>query len=160
MTQRTKADVKASSKAPYTQISFIPDYEKFGMKNMTDDIYRLFNRRVIDACATTPNDVSVFFNGEKLMIKDFEKYCELFLDKKEQPFVYESSGERWEVVASISGAGVGRGLVLLLTPPLIPVDIRGGGFLLWLLVFIVEFLKKYYSFCSILVKFFFYLKYI
>jgi DNA topoisomerase-2 len=105
MTQRTKADVKASSKVPYTQISFIPDYERFGMKNMTEDIYKLFHRRVIDACATTPKDVSVYFNGEKLMIKDFEKYCELFLDKKEQPFVYEASGERWEVVASISGSG-------------------------------------------------------
>jgi DNA topoisomerase-2 len=105
MTQRTKADVKASSKAPYTQISFIPDYERFGMKNMSDDIYKLFNRRVIDACATTPKEVSVFFNGEKLMIKDFEKYCELFLDKKEQPFVYEASGERWEIVASISSSG-------------------------------------------------------
>jgi DNA topoisomerase-2 len=105
MTQRTKADVKASSKAPYTQISFIPDYERFGMKNMSDDIYKLFNRRVIDACATTPKEVSVFFNGEKLMIKDFEKYCELFLDKKEQPFVYEASGERWEIVTSISSSG-------------------------------------------------------
>jgi DNA topoisomerase-2 len=105
MTQRTKADVKASLKTPYTQISFIPDYERFGMKNMSEDIYKLFNRRVIDACATTPKDVSVYFNGEKLMIKDFEKYCELFLDKKEQPFVYESAGERWEVVASISSSG-------------------------------------------------------
>jgi DNA topoisomerase-2 len=105
MTKRTKADVKASSKAPYTQISFIPDYERFGMKNMSDDIYKLFHRRVIDACATTPKDVSVYFNGEKLMIKDFEKYCELFLDKKEQPFVYEAAGERWEVVASISSSG-------------------------------------------------------
>jgi DNA topoisomerase-2 len=105
MTKRTPADVKASSKVPYTQISFIPDYERFGMKNMSDDIYKLFHRRVIDACATTPKDVSVYFNGEKLMIKDFEKYCELFLDKKEQPFVYEACGERWEVVASISSSG-------------------------------------------------------
>ena len=105
MTQRTKAEVKASSKAPYTQISFIPDYEKFGMKNMSEDIYKLFKRRVIDACATTPKEVSVYFNGEKLMIKDFEKYCELFLDKKEQPFVYEAAGVRWEVVASISSSG-------------------------------------------------------
>jgi DNA topoisomerase-2 len=72
---------------------------------MSDDIYKLFNRRVIDACATTPKDVSVFFNGEKLMIKDFEKYCELFLDKKEQPFVYEASGERWEIVATVSSSG-------------------------------------------------------
>jgi DNA topoisomerase-2 len=105
MTKRTPADVKASAKVPYTQISFVPDYERFGMKNMTDDIYKLFHRRVIDACATTPKDVSVYFNGEKLMIKDFEKYCELFLDKKEQPFVYEACGERWEVVASISSSG-------------------------------------------------------
>lgn len=105
MTARTTADVKASSKAPYTQISFIPDYERFGMKNMSDDIYKLFKRRVIDACATTPKEVSVYFNGEKLMIKDFEKYCELFLDKKEQPFVYEAAGERWEVVSSISSSG-------------------------------------------------------
>lgn len=105
MTKRTPADVKASSKVPYTQISFVPDYERFGMKNMTEDIYKLFHRRVIDACATTPKDVSVYFNGEKLMIKDFEKYCELFLDKKEQPFVYEACGERWEVVASISSSG-------------------------------------------------------
>jgi DNA topoisomerase-2 len=97
--------VKASSKAPYTQITFKPDYEKFGIKNITDDIYMLFHRRVIDACATTNKDVSVYFNGEKISIKDFEKYCELFLDKKEQPLIYESCGERWEVAASISKTG-------------------------------------------------------
>ena len=37
----------------------------------------LFHRRVIDACATTNKDVSVYFNGEKISIKDFEKYCTL-----------------------------------------------------------------------------------
>ena len=105
MTERDKPVVKASSKAPYTQITFKPDYEKFGIKNITDDIYKLFHRRVIDACATTNKDVSVYFNGEKISIKDFEKYCELFLDKKEQPLIYESCGERWEVAASISKTG-------------------------------------------------------
>ena len=105
MTERDKPVVKASSKAPYTQITFKPDYEKFGIKNITEDIYKLFHRRVIDACATTNKDVSVYFNGEKISIKDFEKYCELFLDKKEQPLIYESCGERWEVAASISKTG-------------------------------------------------------
>ena len=105
MTQKEAPNIKASSKAPYTQITFTPDYEKFGIKNITDDIYKLFHRRVIDACATTGKDVSVTFNGQKLTIKDFEKYCELFLDKKEQPMVYEASGERWEVVASTSKSG-------------------------------------------------------
>jgi DNA topoisomerase-2 len=105
MTERDVPTVKACSKLPYTQITFLPDYEKFGIKNITDDIYELFHRRVLDACATTSKDVSVTFNGEKLSIKDFEKYCELFLDKKEQPYVYEACGERWEVVASISKNG-------------------------------------------------------
>lgn len=105
MTEKEVPAVKACNKAPYTQITFTPDYERFGIKKLTDDIYKLFHRRVIDACATTHKDVSVYFNGEKLTIKDFEKYCELFLDKKEQPFVYESSGQRWEVVASISSSG-------------------------------------------------------
>ena len=105
MTERTKPIVKASSKVPYTQITFKPDYERFGIKNITEDIYKLFHRRVIDACATTNKDVSVSFNGEKILIKDFEKYCELFLDKKEQPLIYEACGERWEIGASISSSG-------------------------------------------------------
>ena len=105
MTSKETPNVKASSKAPYTQITFTPDYERFGIKGLTDDIYKLFHRRVIDACATTGKEVSVSFNGEKLTIKDFEKYCELFLDKKEQPVVYEACGQRWEVVASISKSG-------------------------------------------------------
>jgi DNA topoisomerase-2 len=105
MTERDKPNVKACSKAPYTQITFTPDYERFGIKNITDDIYKLFHRRVIDACATTNKDVSVTFNGEKILIKDFEKYCELFLDKKEQPLIYEACGERWEIAASISNSG-------------------------------------------------------
>lgn len=105
MTSKETPTVKASSKAPYTQITFTPDYERFGIKGLTDDIYKLFHRRVIDACATTSKEVSVSFNGEKLTIKDFEKYCELFLDKKEQPVVYEACGQRWEVVASISKSG-------------------------------------------------------
>jgi len=105
MTERDQACVKACTKVPYTQITFLPDYAKFGISGLTDDMYELFHRRVIDACATTSKDVSVFFNTEKLAIKDFEKYCDLFLDKKEQPSVYEACGERWEVVASLSKSG-------------------------------------------------------
>ena len=105
MTEREQPVVKACAKVPYTQITFLPDYARFGITGLSDDMYELFHRRVIDACATTSKDVSVFFNTEKLAIKDFEKYCDLFLDKKEQPSVYEACGERWEVVASISKSG-------------------------------------------------------
>lgn len=107
MKERSKPQIKASQKQPYTQISFLPDYERFGLQNgMTDDIYDLFKRRIIDACATTNKDVSVYFNNEKLMIKDFEKYAELFVDKQEQPLTYEVCNDRWEIVATLSKTGI------------------------------------------------------
>tara|TARA_B000000437_G_scaffold219375_2_gene201131 strand:- start:1021 stop:4539 length:3519 start_codon:yes stop_codon:yes gene_type:complete len=108
MTQRNKPTVKSSTKQPYTSITFLPDYERFGLENgMTDDIYNLFKRRIIDACATTNKEVSVWFNDEKLLIKDFEKYGELFIeDKTEQPLVYEVCNDRWEVVATLSKTGI------------------------------------------------------
>ncbi len=107
MTERSKANVKSCNKQPYTLIKFKPDYEKFGLKNgLTDDIYELFKRRVIDACATTMKEITIYFNNEKLSIKDFEKYAELFVDKSEQPLVYENCNERWEIVATLSKTGI------------------------------------------------------
>jgi DNA topoisomerase II len=106
MSERDKPIIKPSSKQPYTLITFHPDYKKFGIDNITDDIFQLFHRRIIDACATTNKDVSVYFNDEKLSIKDFEKYAELFINKDEQPHVYEVSNERWEIVAAPSNTGI------------------------------------------------------
>lgn len=106
MKERGKPSIRSSQKQPYTMITFLPDYERFGLKGLTDDIYELFKRRIIDACATTNKDVSVYFNNEKLMIKDFEKYAELFVDKQEQPLVYEVCNDRWEIVATLSKTGI------------------------------------------------------
>lgn len=107
MQERDKASVRSSSKAPYTVISFLPDYERFGMSGMTEDMYQLFNRRVFDCCATTDKSVSVYYNDVKIPIKDFEKYVELFLENKdEQPRVYEFSNDRWEVAVAQSKTGI------------------------------------------------------
>ncbi|WP_396189850.1 DNA gyrase subunit A, partial [Flavobacterium sp.] len=104
MTERDTPVVRACSRNPYTQITFLPDYTRFGIQNITEDVYKLFQRRVIDACAATSKDVSVCFNGEKLSVKDFEKYCELYIDKGE-PCIYEKCGDRWEVAVSLSKNG-------------------------------------------------------
>ena len=34
-----KPTIKYCSKKPYTSFSFIPDYKRFGLDNITDDIY-------------------------------------------------------------------------------------------------------------------------
>jgi len=104
MKSRDKAKVKVSKKLPYTKITFTPDYERFGMKGLTKDMFNLFRKRAFDATATTDATISVYFNDEKINIKNFEKYADLFLGpKSERPRVYESTAdERWEVIATFS----------------------------------------------------------
>ncbi len=107
MRERSKPSIKTCTKQPYTLIRFLPDYERFGLlKGMTEDIYELFKRRIIDACATTSKEVSIYFNNEKLLIKDFEKYAELYVDKTVQPIIYENCNERWEVAVALSKTGI------------------------------------------------------
>jgi DNA topoisomerase-2 len=106
LTVKEVPEIKACYKKPYTKISFLPDYEKFGLKEMTDDIYDLFKRRVYDVSASTDASVNVYLNDVKVPVKDFEKYADLFLDTKPiQPRFYESPNNRWEVVVAVSTSG-------------------------------------------------------
>lgn len=93
--------VSRCSKKPYTIIKFLPDYAKFGLSGMTEDIYGLLKKRVYDACAVTDNDVSIYFNDIKLDCKNFERYADLYLGgKTEHTRVYEVINPRWEIIAS------------------------------------------------------------
>ena len=105
MLEKDKPVIKASSKGPYTKITFTPDYERFGMKGMTENMFQLFRKRAFDVCACTDSSVNVFFNDTKLLAKDFEKYVDLYIgsDKTERPRSYEATiDNRWEIVASFS----------------------------------------------------------
>ena len=33
---------------PYTKITFLPDYKRFGVEGLTDDLYSIFVKRVYD----------------------------------------------------------------------------------------------------------------
>jgi DNA gyrase/topoisomerase IV subunit B len=101
-----KPSIKACSKAPYTKIRFLPDYNRFGMRKLSEDMYDIFRKRAFDACATTDPTVSVYFNDAKLDIKSFERYADLYLGAKDEtPRAYEACGERWEVIATFSPNG-------------------------------------------------------
>jgi DNA topoisomerase II len=103
MTQRSKPIIKYCTKKPYTEIDFLPDYERFKMPEgrLTDDMFGLFMKRAYDVCALTDNDVAVWVNNEKLEFKNFESYVDLYLGPKtEIPRVYEKINDRWEVVAA------------------------------------------------------------
>ena len=102
MNRKCKPRITACNDEPYTKISFIPDFEKFNMTGLDEDIISLFRKRVYDTAAITKG-VSVSFNNKKITTKTFEKYVDLYIGtKKEYPRLYENVNDRWEIVASVS----------------------------------------------------------
>lgn len=90
---------KDSKMKPYTQISFIPDFKRFGIEKLTDDHLCLFKKRVYDLAACTNKNVKVYLNNELIEIQTFEDYIRMFYDEKEQipNVMYEEVNDRWKV---------------------------------------------------------------
>ena len=107
MSDKTEPVVKKQKrKESWVSVSFIPDWSMFNMESLTDDMYKIMEKRAYDVCACTPKNVSVFLNGKKLEIKAFDKYVELYLgsNKTDNPRVHDYN-DRWEVVAAPSPDG-------------------------------------------------------
>ena len=60
-------------KAGHVQISFTPDYKRFGCENLSDDMFSLFYKNVVDTAMLT--GVNVYFNGEKIPMKTLKDYA-------------------------------------------------------------------------------------
>jgi DNA topoisomerase II len=102
--------IKSSgSKKPYTTIRFLPDYARFCCPSqLTDDMYALLVKRVMDLCAVTDPEVQVHLNGKKLEAKTFERYVDLYLgDKGDHMRVVEKVNDRLEVIATYHTGGGG-----------------------------------------------------
>lgn len=75
-----KPKITASkSKKEYTKVTFIPDYERFGMPDGLDtDTIALLKKRVFDIAGVTDKSVKVSLNGKLLPVHTFEKYIDLY----------------------------------------------------------------------------------
>ena len=98
---------KIKSNKPYTKIVFKPDYERFGIQGITNDMYGLLKKRTFDIAATTDHSakkIKVKFNNEIVPVKNFQQYIDLYIGKKEEGGnrVYESSDDRWEYAVGLS----------------------------------------------------------
>ena len=98
---------KIKSNKPYTKIVFKPDYERFGIQGITNDMYGLLKKRTFDIAATTDHSakkIKVKFNNEIVPVKNFQQYIDLYIGKKDEGGnrVYESSDDRWEYAVGLS----------------------------------------------------------
>jgi DNA topoisomerase II len=108
MSKKTEPQITKYTKIPFTKITFIPDYAKFGVNKLSKDMFYLMKKRVYDMCALTPTDVKVSFNDEKIETKNFETYTNLYLgaSKTDCPRVYlNDENDRWNVCVSSSNQG-------------------------------------------------------
>ena len=105
---KNKSDPKITKKAGkkgYASFTFFPDLARFNMNCLDDDIIALFEKRAYDACACTPDGVSVYYNGTKLGFKSFDKYVDLYVGSKKDTPRVSSYGNRWEVCVCHSEEG-------------------------------------------------------
>jgi len=99
-----KPKITKNKSKPYTKVSWLPDYARFGMeKGLIDDMYRLFQKRTYDVAAVTDKSVKVKFNGDLVPVKTFEQYVDMYVGKKtETKRIYETANERWEYAVCLS----------------------------------------------------------
>ena len=86
-------------KQSYTEISFVPDFQRFGMTGVDDISYQLIRKRCMDLSATNPS-LLVEFNDEKFAFKKFREYVSLYVND----FFYEES-QGWQLGIGYSENG-------------------------------------------------------
>jgi DNA topoisomerase-2 len=94
MDNKTKPVITKSSKN-YTKITYYPDFQKFEMTEITDEIQSIFLKRAIDIAAYSPG-VKVYYNDVLIPIKTFKDYMKMFINDDDELF-YEKINENWEV---------------------------------------------------------------
>ncbi|MBD23824.1 MAG: hypothetical protein CMG46_02300 [Candidatus Marinimicrobia bacterium] len=100
MTQKTKPKVIKTKVKPYTKISWILDFDRFGITGYSNDLLSILKRRIYDIAGTTDKSLSLYYNNSKLPIKSFDRYIDLYLNGEEK--VYQKIHHRWEIGVSVS----------------------------------------------------------
>jgi len=100
MRDRTVAKIK-KSKTSHTEITFKPDFEKFGLKEIDQDHFKMIEKRIYDLAACNPG-IKVYFNNELINIKSFEDYIKFYKEE----FFFESDKDRtWSLAVAHSTEG-------------------------------------------------------
>ena len=99
MTKCNEPIIKKCQAKPYTKITWKCDFKRFDLVNYSDDMIKLMYRRIYDIAGITDKSINVFLNDEKINIKSFLDYINLYND-----FVkfQEIISDRWDVIFSVS----------------------------------------------------------
>ena len=100
MKSKGKPKITKYTQKPYTKVSWVADFERFGLTIYSDKMYQLIERRLYDIAGVTDKSLNVFYNGSMIKHKTFDKYIGLYL--KDEKIVYEEIHERWSIGVTVS----------------------------------------------------------
>ena len=78
------------------EISFVPDWERFGYEGIDEDLEKLIEKRVWDAAVCT--DVKVRYQGKVIPAKSISHYAKMYTDEK----IITLETPRWSVAIAPS----------------------------------------------------------
>tara|TARA_B000000532_G_C18876593_1_gene410947 strand:- start:1842 stop:5282 length:3441 start_codon:yes stop_codon:yes gene_type:complete len=90
---------------PYTKITWISDFKRFGIEKYSDDMINLMIRRVYDIAGITDKSVSVYLNKKKLSVKNFSDYSKMYLN--DEVLIYDeftNNNIPWKIGVSVSNS--------------------------------------------------------
>jgi DNA topoisomerase-2 len=110
MTKHKEAEIEKYEGEDFTRVTFEPDFRKFKMTELDNDIISLLKKRVYDVAGTSPSRIKVYLNDKLIEIKDFSEYADLYIknryfdedSKVLYPKILANSTDRWEVIFSMT----------------------------------------------------------
>ena len=84
-------------------ITFVPDWRRFGMTKMDEDIYKIIEKLVWDAAFCTSANCKVSFQGSEIKTPTPEQYMRMLIPSAED--VVTVSTPRWTVCVAPSDSG-------------------------------------------------------
>jgi len=98
MSKKTEPKVTPMSQS-FTEITYDPDLERFGLETIDEAHAKMMRKRVIDIAAANPG-LRLEFNKEKFKFKTFKDYVDLYV----QDSTWEKSKD-WEIAIGVSKDG-------------------------------------------------------
>ena len=93
--------IETYKESPFTRITFIPDYKRFCLSGMSEDLELLIKKRAVDMFACSRGQLNIYFNNNKIELKTFTDYMKLYLEP-DYPTVSCKPNDRWEIGACMS----------------------------------------------------------
>ena len=103
MTKCNEPRIESGATTSSVSITFVPDWARFGMTKMDEDIYKIIEKRVWDAAFCTSGTCKVSFQGSEIKTPSTEEYMRMLHPGAET--VVNVTTPRWSVSVAPSDSG-------------------------------------------------------